>query len=449
MNPLLLRLLFPALLALALGSAAHAQALDTAKLDQFFDRLAEKKKAMGTLTIAKDGAPVYTRASGYAQIDGAGKKPLTMDSRFRIGSITKMFTAVMILQLAEDGKLKLTDTLDRFVPQIPNAPKITLAQMLAHRSGIPNVRRDRQGQPNVNTLPMAKEEMLALIADAPPDFEPGTQWRYSNAGYFLLGLIVEKVTGKSYGEALEEKICAKIGLKDTYPATGNIDVSKREALTYFNLGGEWRPSRETHPSILFGAGAIISTSNDLARFAHALFELKLISAESFAVMRTLRDSEGLGIGTFTFAGKTFYGHTGGGDNYGAWLAYLPEEKLAVAYTTNAKVHSVEAIVRGVVDIYYRRPFTIPALESLALSPEILDRYVGVYSTPDAPAKLTITRDGGTLYFQPPGAGGAVPLEATTENKFKIDGAAEFEFDVAKKQLTIRRRGTERVVTKEN
>jgi D-alanyl-D-alanine carboxypeptidase len=163
----------------------------------------------------------------------------------------------------------------------------------------------------------------------------------------------------------------------------------------------------------------------------------------------MRDGEGLGMEPHTFAGKAFYGHAGGADNYGAWLTYQPEEKLAVAYTTNAKIYPVVNIVRGVIDIYYNKPFTIPALESLAVSPEVLDKYVGVYSSPDAPMKWTITRDGGTLYFQPPGAQSAVPLEATAEDKFQIEGAAVFEFDAAKNQMIIKRRGgQERVLTKE-
>ena len=186
----------------------------------------------------------------------------------------------------------------------------------------------------------------------------------------------------------------------------------------------------------------------MAKFIQALFDLKLISQESLNQMKTMRDGEGLGMVTFTFAGKTFYGDTGGGDNYGAWLAYEPEEKLAVAYTTNAKVYPVANIVSGVVDIYYNRPFQIPALESIAVSPEVLDKYVGVYSSPDAPAKCTITRDGATLFVQPPGAQSAVPLEATAEDKFQIEGAAVFEFDAAKNQMTVKRRGGERVFTKE-
>jgi CubicO group peptidase (beta-lactamase class C family) len=443
-----IKILYATLLTLAWFTAGYAQTLDKAKLDQFFDRLAEKNKAMGSLTIAKDGNVLYTRAIGHSQINGTEKKPLTAANRFRIGSITKMFTATMIFQLVEEGKLKLTDTLDKFFPQIPNSQKITIAQILAHRSGIHDSILDKNLRPPSSTNAITKDEMLALIAKGTPDFEPDAKHSYSNSGYLLLGLILEKLTGKPYAEALKERITSKIGLNDTYTATGSIDVNKNESLTYFNLGGEWKQARETHPSLLFSAGSIVSTPNDLAKFIRALFDLKLISQESLNQMKTIRDGDGLGMEPFTFAGKTFYGHTGGGDNYGAWLAYLPEEKLAVAYTTNAKVYPVVNIVRGVVDIYYNKPFTIPALESIAVSAEVLDKYVGVYSTPEAPVKFTITRDGSTLYFQPPGQS-AVPLEATAQDKFQIEGAVVIEFDAAKNQMTIKRRGGERVFTKEN
>ena len=363
-----IEILFATVLTLALGAAGYAQALDRAKLDQFFDRLAEKNKAMGSLIIAKDGKVVYTRAIGYAQVDATTKKPLTAASRFRIASITKTYTAVMILQLVEEGKLKLTDTLDKFFPQVPNAQKITILQILSHRSGIPNVRRDQATwKPGA---PVTKDEMLALIVKGSPEFEPDTKNSYSNSGYFLLGLILEKLTGKPYDQALEERINSKIGLKDTYIATGRIDVNKGEALTYINTGSDWKQSFETHPSQL------ISTPGDMAKFIQSLFDLKLISQDSLNQMKTMRDDEGLGMVTFTFAGKTFYGNTGGGDNYGSWLAYQPEEKLVVAYTTNAKVHPVKDIVSGAIDIYYGKPFEIPAFETLAVSPEVLDKYVG-------------------------------------------------------------------------
>jgi D-alanyl-D-alanine carboxypeptidase len=444
-----IRILFTALLTVAAFTAGHAETLDKAKLDRFFDRLAEKNKAMGSLTIAKDGNVLYTRAIGYSQINP--KKPLTAANRFRIASITKMFTAAMILQLVEEGKLKLTDTLDKFVPQVPNARQITIVQILSHRSGIPNVRRDQNSQGNVNTTPITKDEILALIVKATPDFEPDSKQSYSNSGYSLLGLIIEKLTGKPYEEALKERITSKIGLADTYTATGNIDVNKNESLTYmYRDGGDWKQMPETHPSILFGGGAIVSTPNDPAKFIQALFDGKIVSKENLDQMKTVRDGDGLGLGMepFTFAGKTFYGHAGGGDNYGSWLAYEPEEKLAVAYMTNAKVHPVKDIVSGVIDIYYNKPFQIPAFETIAVSPEVLDKYVGVYSSPDVPVKFTITRKGATLYVQP-GNQSAAPLEATAQDKFQLGGGRiVFEFDAAKKQMIHKRGGPARVFTKE-
>lgn len=440
--------LFTTLMAFALFTAGHAQTLDKAKLDQFFDRLAEKNKAMGSLIIAKDGNILYTRAIGYSQINGTEKKPLTGASRFRIGSITKMYTAVMILQLVEEGKLKLTDTLHKFFPQIANAHKITIAQILAHRSGIHDALLDKNLRPASGWNTITKDEMFAIIAKGTPDFEPDAKHSYSNSGYAILGLIIEKLTGKPYEEALRERIISRIGVKDTYIATGDINVNKNEALSFMNLGGDWKPVPEPPPSLLFGAGAIISTPNDMAKFIQALFDGKLISQENLNLMKTIRDGDGLGMEPFTFAGKTFYGHTGGSSSAGAWLAYLPEEKLAVAYTTNAKVYPVRNIMSGVMDIYYNRPFEIPALESIAVSPEVLDKYVGVYSTTAAPVKITITRDGTTLFFQPPGEK-AVPLEATAEDTFNIGGAVVIKFDASQKQMTIIRGGQERIFTKEN
>jgi CubicO group peptidase (beta-lactamase class C family) len=433
-----------AFLTVTVASTSQAQTLDRAKLDQFLDRLAEKKQAMGSLTIARQGNVVYSRAIGYARVDATERKPLTGASRFRIGSITKMFTASMILQLVEEGKLELSDSLARFFPRIPNAGKITIAQILNHRSGIPNV----VPQGREPGTPMTKDEMLTLVARGTPLFEPGTQHSYSNSGYFLLGLILERVTGKSYAEALEERITSRIGLTDTYVATGPIDVGRNESLTYLNTGSDWKQGTETHPSVLFGAGQIVSTPNDLARFAQALFDLKLLSQASLDLMTTMRDGEGSGMESFTFAGKTFYGHTGGGDNYGAWLAYLPEEKLAVAYATNAKVHPVKDIVTGVVDIYYSRPFQIPTFETIVVSPDVLDRYVGVYSSPGLPARFTITREGSTLYVRP---GNQTPaaLEATAEHRFQLlGGSVVFEFNAATGSMILKRGGAPIVFTKE-
>jgi len=436
------RILFTTLLTLAFFSAAHAQTLDKAKLDQLFDRLLEKNKAMGSLTIAKDGNILYTRSFGYSQVTGTDKKPANAETKYRIASITKMYTAVMIFQLVEEGKLKLTDTLDKFFPQIPNASRITIAQILHHRSGI----HDLEADGSWGKQPRTRDEVVARIAQGQPDFEPDAMHRYSNAGYVLLGYVLEKAGGKPYAEALKERITSKIGLKDTYLGVGSTDAGRNESFSYAYFGA-WKEQAELDFSVPGGAGSILSTPTDMTKFIQALFDLKIVSQDSFNQMKTLKDGEGMGMEPFTFAGRTLYGHTGGSGSSGAWLAYYPEERLAFAYTTNAKIYPVSNIVSGVFDIYWNRPFQIPALDAFDVSPEILDRYVGVYSNPSGPAKLTFTRDGATLYFQPAG-NSAVPIEATSENKFKIDPAVFFEFDAATGQLTLTRAGTARVFSKE-
>ena len=347
-----IKLLSAFLLTFALFSAVSAQTLDKAKLNRFFDQLAEKNQAMGSLTIAKDGKLLYTRAIGYSQINGSERKPATTASRYRTGSITKMFTAAMIFQFVEEGKLKLSDTLDKFFPQIPNAGKITIAHILAHRSGIHDFVREPDFRA-WSQSPRTKDETLAFIAKGTPDFEPGEKRSYSNAAYVLLGYVVEKLDGKPYQDALKKRITGNLGLKDTYAGTGKTDVSKKESFSY-SYAGDWKQHEEMDLSIPVGAAAIISTPSDLAKFIQALFDGKVISQGSLDQMKN-----GMGMSEQKIGGRTVYGHSGGTDGFSSTVFYLPEDKLAVAYTANAKVYSHGKIFSGIIDIYYNKPFEIP------------------------------------------------------------------------------------------
>ncbi|MDQ4121287.1 MAG: beta-lactamase family protein [Acidobacteriota bacterium] len=350
-----IKTLFAGLLTLVLFTTGYSQTLDKAKLDRFFERLAEKNQAMGSLTVAKDGKILYSRAIGYSQINGSERKPATTATRYRTGSLTKTFTAVMIFQLIEEGKLKLSDTLDRFFPQIPNAGKITIAHILTHRSGI----HDFVKEPDFRAWSLSartKDETLAFIARGTPDFEPGEKRSYSNAGYVLLGYIVEKLAGKPYQDALKKRITGKLGLKDTYVGTGKTDVSKKESFSY-SYAGDWKQHEEIDLSIPVGAGTILSTPSDLVKFIQALFDGKLISQENVNQMKN-----GMAMTEQKLGGKTTYGNQGGMDGFTSTVLYLPEEKLAVAYSANAKVYSLGKIFSGIFDIYYNKPFEIPTFE---------------------------------------------------------------------------------------
>jgi len=443
-----IKVLFTTLLTVVFFSAASAQTAESkAKLDQFFDRLSEKNKAMGSLVIAKAGNVVYSRAIGYSQITAAEKKPITASTRFRIGSITKMFTAAMVLQLVDEKKLKLTDTLDKYFPRIPNANKITIADVLSHRSGIHSIGGMREHRA-LREKGATTAELLAMLEKAgPSDFEPGSKFVYTNENYFLLGLLIEKLTGKSYQENLAKRITSKIGLKDTYSASGPVDPAKNETFSY-RMGRDWVQEDEIHWSLFFGAGSIVSTPNDLVKFIAALFDGRVISKQSLDLMTTMKDDYGLGMGVDKFGDKTYYGHTGGAQSFGAVLFYLPEEKLALAYATNAKLYPVGNIITGVFDIYSNRPFDIPKFDTIEIAPEVLDRYAGTYVIAGTPARLTFIREGTTLLAQFPNQS-PIRLEATAEDKFKIDPPGVFfEFNAGKGEVTWKRGTAVRVFTKE-
>lgn len=437
-----IKLVSAILLILSLYCAGFSQTLDKAKLDSFFDVLAEKKQAMGSMALSKDGQIVYSRAIGFSRINANDKKASTVETRYRIGSITKMFTAVMIFQLVEEGKLKLTDNLSKFYPQIPNADKITIVQLLSHTSGIHNFTDDAEYETYLMNA-KTEDEMVAIIAKPKPDFEPGEKRSYSNSGFVLLGYIIEKVTGKTYSEALKERITSKIGLANTYVGSGKTDVNNNESLSY-KFVDDWKQDTNTDMSIPGGAGAIISTSTDLTKFINALFELKLVSQESLNMMKT----EKMGMTTFPLGAKTFYGHTGGIDGFNSMLAYMPEEKFAVAYVSNGTVYPVNNILLGTFAVYYNQPFTVPTFETVAVSPEFLEKYVGVYSAADFPLKITVAREGAKLSAQATGQS-PFPLEAESQTKFKFAPAGiVIEFDAANNQFTITQGGRPRVFTKE-
>lgn len=432
------------LLTLTLFASGDAQTLDRNKLDTFFDRLSEKNKAMGSVVIAKNGSTVYERSIGYSHITATEKKPITAATRFRIGSITKTFTAAMILQLVDEKKVKLTDPLDKYFPGVPNANKITIAHVLSHRSGIHSSGGDRA----LRDKGASPAELLALLEKAgPSDFEPGSKFVYTNENYLLLGMLIEKLTGKTYQENLTKRITAKIGLKDTYAASGPTDPAKNESFSY-RFGRSWDQDPDIHWSLFFGSGGIISTPHDLVKFIGALFDGKIISKQSLAQMKTMKDEYGFGLGVETWVSKTYYGHTGGAQSYGAWLAYLPEEKIALAYATNAKLYPVKNIISGVFDIYWNQPFEVPTFAAFEVSSDVLDRYVGVYTATGVPVTYTFSREGSALFVRVSDSA-PLRLEATAENKFQIDPPGIFfEFDAAKGEVTWKRGQGVRVFTKQ-
>ncbi|WP_259066501.1 serine hydrolase domain-containing protein [Mucilaginibacter sp. X4EP1] len=434
------------LLVFVLLYSCKSQSINKTGLDSFFVALNAHNQSMGSIAISSNGKIVYQKAIGYSQINGDDKTLANIKTKYRVGSISKMFTAVMIFQLIEEGKLTLHTTLDKYYPQLPNANKITIAEMMNHHSGLYNFTNDSLYAKYKGKL-MSETEMAEIFTKEKPDFEPGLKAEYSNTNFVLLGYIIEKITGKSYSEELKKRITSKIGLEDTYYG-GKANPLKNEAYSY-NYVAKWEQLSETDMSTVGGAGAIVSTPTDLVKFIDALFADKLISGANLENMEMMKDNFGMAMIIIPFEDKKGYGHNGGIDGFLSQLAYFPVDKLAIAYTANGVRSSTTDIVIGALSIYYNKPFVMPEYKTIALSNIDLDKYLGNYTSSQVALKIAITKNGTTLIGQATGQN-ANPLDAMGNDKFLLKSAgAIFQFDTTKHTFTLSQRGTTYLFTKVN
>jgi D-alanyl-D-alanine carboxypeptidase len=411
---------------------SFAQTFNKAKMDSLFDALAANNKAMMSIAITQKGKPVYSRAIGYSWY-GPTKTQANIKTKYRIGSISKVFTATMIFQLIEAGKLELNTPLAKFYPQLPNADKITIAHMLNHSSGLHSFTGDSDF-PSWLSQKQTQAQMLAKI-NVKPDFEPGAKHQYSNPNFILLGYIVEKLDNRPYAVSLKERITGKIGLKDTYYG-GKINAANNEANSY-TWQGEWKPEVETDMSIPAGAGALVATPNDLVKFFQALFAGKLVSQASLTHMRAINDGFGMNLFPYNFGGRKALGHTGGIDGFKSHAIYFPDEEVAIAYVANGINTSLGSMLNGAASIFFNQPYTIPSFKTLTLKTEELDQYLGEYASTQMPLKISVTKKGAVLFGQVTGQQPFV-LDATGTHKFKIDAVgAVLTFDPTNNQMTLK------------
>jgi D-alanyl-D-alanine carboxypeptidase len=439
------KIFFTILLTVFTLGIAFSQPPNKAKLDSLFNVLEKNNKAMGSLTLSKNGTVIYSRSIGYSFISDKEKKPASNLTKYRIGSISKMFTSTMIFQLVEEGKLKLTTTLDTYFPTIPNAIKITISNLLNHRSGIHNF-TDNPGYISIMTQAKTHDEMLDIFSKNKADFSPDEKASYSNTNFVLLGYIIEKVTNQPYSKNLTDRITSKIGLLNTYYG-GKTNIGNNESFSYRFINS-WELEKETDMSIPGGAGAIVSTPTDLTKFIEALFSGKLVSQNSLNQMKTITDGYGMGMFEIPFNTKKAYGHNGGIDGFGSSLGYFPEDGLAVAYCTNGMVYPMNDILIGVLSSLFNYTYNLPAFKTITLKPEELNMYPGVYTNTELPLKITITKDKTTLIAQASGQP-SFPLEASGKDKFEFAPAGIIiEFNLAKNELILKQRGGTFIFSKE-
>jgi len=383
------------------------------KLDRFFTTLEENERYFGSVAVSREGEIIYTKAIGYADLEQ--KIPNTDETKFRIGSISKTFTATLIMKAVEMGKISLDEKIDTYFPQIKNASKISIRHLLNHRSGI-NTFTDRSFFA-WHLEPISKAALLDTIVSKGIGFEPDAKHVYSNSNYVLLSFLLESIFNKSYADILEQYISKPLALKHTSYG-GEINPAKGEARSY-RMKDAWTLSSEQDMSIPQGAGGIISTPTDLAHFADALFGGELLSAQSLAQMKPLADaSYGLGIEEAKIDEMAGWGHTGAIDAFSSSLTYFEESDISIALICNGSNYGSHDVAIAVLREVFDKPYELPSFEFVELSSEELDQYVGTYESDKLPMDMTISTDGSTLSLGIPGQASDV-LKAEGNHKFSI------------------------------
>lgn len=419
------------ILFLFLSLTTFAQEASLARIDSLLSYLNEHDKFMGSVCIMQGDVVVFKQAYGYSEATKGVRA--NGGTKYKIGSVTKTFTATMIMQLVEEKKILLTTKLSRFFPKIENADKITIEHLLYQRTGIKDyfttdtTLAEVLGKPNMRALIMKKIENYAST------FEPDSKHELSHSNYFILGEIIEKVTKKTYAENLKNRITGKLYLKNTYYTSEKADITKRESYSYTFNGEYWDKIDERSNDVFFSSGGIISTPEDLTKFIRELFKGTLVSPASVEIMKTLKDTYGMALIRFPFGERKFFGHNGKIEGFEAIMGYYKQDDMTISLISNGVNFSQNDIMLGILSIYYKSPFRFPIFETL--NPEKIKDYVGNYVSKDIALKVAIFEKNGALFAQATGQP-EFPLTYASEDLFYFQ-AGGIEIDFKKESFVLK------------
>lgn len=415
----------------ASGLDAQVSGNPTQRLVQEFDRLLSERYQPGepgvAALVAREGQIIYRNAFGNANLEL--DVPMTPDMVFRIGSITKQFTAVAILQLMEQGKLNLDDEITKFIPDYPTqGHKITIHHLLNHTSGIKSYTSMSEFS-MVLRKDHSPSQIIEIFKDKPMDFAPGERYMYNNSGYILLGYIIEKISGMTYEEYVKENLFKPAGMINSLYANDNI-VLKNRAYGYQPSPGGYANSDYLSMSLPYAAGSLMSTVDDLFKWNQALKSNKLLKKETLELAfkpGKLNDGTsmtyGYGWEMGDLQGSPVISHGGGIHGYLTYACWLPEENVLVVLLQNSTGSAPEDLALRMAALTIGKPFDfneIPVVEN------ILQEYSGVYETPDG-VKRAIFVEEGKLFSQRIGANPfqIIPFAA---NKFFFENSlTQIEF----------------------
>jgi CubicO group peptidase (beta-lactamase class C family) len=409
-------------LLLQKGAREHAFPSPEKLVDGVYSSLAGKVAPGVAVLIAKDGKIVYKKGLGYADIEK--KEKVSPETKFRIGSVTKQFTAAAILKLQEVNRLSVTDKLSKYLPDFPRGEEVTIHHLLTHTSGIHSY-TDKEEFYDKVTTPVSNENLLNFFKNDPYDFGPGEEYRYNNSGFFLLGYIIEKVSGKSYSEYVKDTFFDPLQMANTGVHTSALKL-KNEAKGYKKSGSKYEKALNWDMSWAGGAGAIYSTVEDLYKWNEALFNGKVLNEKSLAAAftsvklnngKTPTDGEyGYGIAMRTYRDLLTIQHAGGLHGFVSQLTRFPKENLTVAILTNLTPPEVNLNANTLAEFYLwdkmAKQSSYAAQSSEGLN---LKDYVGRYDFRNG-AVMTITSEGKELFAQ-----------LSSQQKFPIFTSAPDEF----------------------
>jgi CubicO group peptidase (beta-lactamase class C family) len=426
------------LIVLVLAASCFAQ--DAGRMDQIAQSYAARR-FMGTMLVARDGQVLFSKGYGFANLEW--NVPNTPDTKFRLGSVTKQFTAASILLLEERGKLSTTDPVKQYMPDAPASwDKITIRHLLTHTSGIPNFTGFSDYQ-KLEPFKSTPAELVARFRDKPLDFQPGEKWSYSNSGYVLLGYLIEKITGSTYEKFVTENIFQPLGMKDS-GYDSNAAIIPHRADGYQMGPGGYVHAGFVHMSIPHAAGALYSTTEDLLKWEQGLYGGKVLKPASLEKMTTpFLDNYAYGLEVRTVGGHKKISHGGGIEGFNTVLEYYPDDKLAVVVLENSVgavpppeiADKLAAVAHGeaVQLTSERKEITLPR--------ETLRRLVGAYKMADGPVMLIALN--GTQLTTKLGNQPAIPLFAESETRFFLK-VVDAQLDFTDSQVTLHQGGVDHV-----
>lgn len=406
MKPILVRLGIPFLPLFFLQATLQAQLNEGGMIAAFDDALIARfsqDAPGGAVLIARGDSILYEKAIGLADL--STKQALTSRHQFRIASVTKQFAAVAILQLAGAGKLKLGDEIQKYVDFPVKEHPITIEHLLTHSSGIPDFTRTAAYTPEAYAKPITLPELLALFANEPLEFAPGSKWSYSNSGYILLSAIIEKVSGQNWSDYAREHLFKPAGMTSSSAAIAGGPL-QNEAVGYAEGEQGWEPAYPISLSWPRAAGCIRSTVRDLWAWNRTVFAGKLVgTAMLTSAHRPFHLSDGTatdyGYGWFLqqVQGSPTIEHNGGIDGFTSASLYLPQEDLYVAVLVNRQTSDASDLAPILAGIALGKPY---GGQVLPLDPEIAQDYTGVYVNAEGVERY-ITADGNGLHAQRQGS----------------------------------------------